>query len=444
MERSVRDCYRINPAAAFVALSIVFLPYGCQKPQTGPPPIPEVAVITVETQRVTLTTELPGRTAPYLVSEVRPQVSGLIQKRLFTEGSDVEAGEVLYQIDPAPFQAAYNSAAANLEAARKAAERARAALEASLANVTRQQATVSLAKTDFLRAEDLIKDKAISASDRDHAATNLDVAEATLRAFEAQVESDRVGIAAAEAAIKQAEAALESAQINLGYTKITAPISGRIGRSSVTDGAIVTAYQPLALAIIQALDPIYVDVPQSTAELARLRKGIENGRLQDSGADQKTVQLILEDRTRYPLAGTLGFRDITVDPTTGSVILRIVAPNPEGVLLPNMFIRAIVEEGVIEQAILIPQQAVSRNTKGEPAALIVNAEGKAEQRLLEVNRDIGNQWLVSSGLAPGDRVIVEGTQRVRPGAPVKVIPFAGGKPENTPTANAPQPASKAD
>lgn len=443
MEQSVSNCRRMCGAVVVAALSSVLLPYGCQKPQTGPPPVPEAAVITVETQSVTLTTELPGRTAPFLVAEVRPQVSGLIQKRLFTEGSDVEAGEVLYQIDPAPFQAAYDSAAANLEAAKKMAERARAALEASRANVTRQQATVSLAKTDFERAEDLFKDKAVSASDRDHAATNLDVAEATLRAFEAQVESDRVGIAAAEAAIKQAEAALDSARINLGYTKITAPISGRIGRSSVTDGAIVTAYQPLALATIQDLDPIYVDVPQSTTELARLRKGIEVGRLQESGS-QKAVQLILEDGTPYPLTGSLGFRDITVDPTTGSVILRIVAPNPDRVLLPNMFIRAIVEEAVIEQAILVPQQAVTRNTKGQPVALVVNAEGKAEQRLLEVNRDIGNQWLVSSGLTPGDRVIVEGTQRVRPGAPVKAVPFSEVNKGNAPPTNTSQPATKAD
>jgi len=398
-----------------------------------------VAFVTVTTQQVVLTTELPGRTAAYLVSEIRPQVSGLIQKRLFTEGADVKAGDLLYQIDPAPYQAAYDSAAANLDAARKAAERIRAALQASIANVTRQQATVALAKTDFQRAEDLFKDAAVSASDRDHAATNLQVAEATLRAFEAQVESDRAGIAAAEAGVKQAAAALEAARINLDYTRITAPISGRIGRSNVTDGAVVTAYQPLPLATIQQFDPIYVDVPQSTAELARLRRNMESGRLQDTDSDQKTVKLVMEDGAMYPLSGTLGFRDVTVDPTTGSVIVRIVAPNPEGVLLPGMFVRAIVEEGVLNEAILVPHQAVSRDAKGNPVALTVDANGKAEPRMLVVDRDVGNQWLVSSGLAPGDRVIVEGTQRVRPGAPVRAVPLEEGRTANT----APESASQA-
>ena len=246
-------------------------------------------MVTVKPQPVVLTTELPGRTSAYLVAEIRPQVNGLIQKRLFTEGSDVKAGQVLYQIDPAPFQAALDNAAANLAAVQKTADRARAALAASIAGVTRQQATLELARTNRERFEEVFKDKAVSASQRDQAVTEAEVAEATLRAAEAQVESDRKAVAAAEAAIKQAEAALETARINLGYTRVTAPISGRIGRSNVTDGAIVTAYQPVALATIQQLDPIYVDVPQSTTELLRLKRRLEDGRLNRDGTNQRKV-----------------------------------------------------------------------------------------------------------------------------------------------------------
>lgn len=407
------------------------------------PPPPEVAVLDVRTEQVPLTTELPGRTSGYLVSDIRPQVNGLIQKRLFTEGSDVKAGEVLYQIDPAPFQAAYDSAVANLDAAKKTAEKARAALGASMAIITRQQATVALAKTDAQRAEELFKDKAVSATERDHAVTALEVANATLQVAEAEAESGRAGIASAEAAIKQAEAAVETARINLEYTKIKAPISGRIGRSTITEGAAVTAYQPVALATVQQFDPIYVDVTQSTAELAHLRARIEKGHLQEGGAGQNKVKLLLEDGTVYSHEGTLGFRDVTVDPTTGSIVLRIVAPNPEGILLPGMFIRAIIEEGIIDQAILIPQQAVSRDRKGVPMAMIVGAENKVEPRPLVVEREIGAQWLVTSGLAVGDRVIVEGLQKARPGTPVRTIPFEEKK-DAVPPGNAPQPAPKSN
>lgn len=401
---------------------------GCERQAPPPPPlVPEVAIVTVRLQQVVLTSELPGRTSPYLVAEIRPQVSGLIQKRLFAEGSDVEAGQVLYQIDPAPFQAALDNAAANLAFMRKAAARARAAVEASIAGVTRQRATLELARTNLQRFEELFKDRAVSASQRDQAVTEADVAEATLRAAEAQVESDRQAVAAAEAAIQQAEAALESARINLGYTRITAPISGRIGKSNVTVGALVTAHQPLALATIQQLDPIYVDVLQSTTEMLRLQQRLEDGRLAPDGGNQNKVKLILEDGTAYPLEGTLQFRDVTVDPTTGSVILRTVFPNPQGTLLPGMFVRAVVKEGINKQTILIPQQAVSRDPKGNPVALIVDAEGKVGQRMLTLDRAIGDKWLVTSGLSPGDRVIVEGMQRVRPGASVKVVPFEAGR-----------------
>lgn len=237
----------------------------------------------------------------------------------------------------------------------------------------------------------------------------------------------------ANAALKQAEAELETARINLNYTHIVSPISGRIGASTVTDGAIVTAYQPMALATVQQLDPIYVDVPQSTGELLRLQRRLADGRLSHSETNQSTVQLVLEDGTQYPLEGTLQFRDVSVDPTTGSVILRMVFPNPKGTLLPGMFVRAMVKEGVIEQAILIPQQAVLRDPKGNPYVLVVDAESKVQPRPLLLDRAIDDKWLVTSGLTPGDRVIVEGTQRVRPGMPVK---------EASPTGQAPQVATQ--
>jgi membrane fusion protein (multidrug efflux system) len=393
---------------------------------------------------VVLSSELPGRTSAYLVAEIRPQVNGLIQKRHFTEGSNIKDDQVLYQIDPAPFQAALDNAAANLSAMRKSADRARAALEASIAGVTRQRATLELARTNLQRFEELFQDRAVSASQRDQAATEAEVAGATLRAVEAQVDSDREAVAAAEASIQQAEAALKTARINLGYTRIIAPISGRIGKSNVTEGAIVTAYQPLALATIQQLDPIYVDVPQSTSEMLRLEQRLKAGRLAPDGGNQNKVKLILENGTPYPLEGTLQFRDITVDPTTGSVILRTVFPNPQGALLPGMFVRVVVKEGIHKQAILIHQQAVSRDPKGNPVALIVDAEGKVGQRMLTLDRTIGDKWLVSSGLSAGDRVIVEGMQRVRPGAPVKVVPFEAGRKDIGNPEGTARPAAKVD
>lgn len=407
-----------------VAAALLASPYltGCNRQQASPPPpVPEVAVVTVQPQQVLLTSELPGRTSGYLVAEIKPQVNGLIQKRLFTEGSDVKAGQVLYQIDPAPFQAALDSATANVTAAQASADRARAALGASIAGLKRNQAILKLAATNRQRYENLLKSSAASAMQLDQAVADVDVADAILRSAEAQVESERKAVGAAEAAIEQAKAALETARINLGYTKITAPISGRIGRSNVTEGAIATAYQLVPLATIQQLDPIYVDVPQSTVELNRLKRSLANGRLKDNGTDG--VKIVLEDGTAYSQNGSLKFRDVTVDPTTGSVILRIVVPNPDGILLPGMFVRAMVDEGVNPQAILVPQQAVSRDPKGNPIALIVDAKGNVEQRGLATDRALGDQWLVVSGLAPGDRVVVEGMQKIRPGMAVKAVPF---------------------
>ncbi len=428
---------------ALMFFPIVFLTAGCtSQAPPAPPPVPEVAAVTVKTERTVLSSELPGRTSPYRVAEIRPQVSGIIQKRLFEEGAVVKAGDVLYQIDPAPFQAAYDNAAANLSVVRKGLDRARAALEASIANVAKQQSTLDLARMNRKRAEDLFKSKFIAASQRDQAVTDAQVAEAGLRAAEAQVASDREAVGAAEASIQQAEAGLETGRINRAYTRVTAPIPGRIGKSNVTDGALVAAYQPTALASIQQLDPIYVDVPQSTAELLRLRQTSEKGRLVTNGEGQKKVRLLLENGTPYALEGILQFRDVTVDPTTGSVTLRMVFPNPKYLLLPGMYVRAVVQEGIAEQAILVPQQGVTRDPKGNPVALIVDEAGKVRQRMLTLDRAVGHKWLVSSGLAPGDRLIVEGMQRVRPGAAAKVVAFKSPEESAKPVnAKAPSPAT---
>jgi membrane fusion protein (multidrug efflux system) len=384
-------------AAVIIVFCLILI--GCgQKKTGGAPPTPEVAVMTIQTKPVVTTTELAGRTSANLVAEVRPQVSGIIQKRLFTEGSDVKTGQVLFQIDPALYQVALDNA------------------KAVLARSEAQLSTTQLRATRF---KDLLVQKAVSQQDYDDA-------DAALK----QVQAD----------IQYGKATVETARINLQYTTITAPISGRIGRSNFTEGALVTAQQPLALATIQQLDPMYVDVPQSTAEVLRLRRGLKEGRLDQNGANQKKVQLIMEDGAAYPLAGTLQFRDVTVDPTTGSVILRVVFPNPNGVLLPGMFVRAVVQEGVNKQAILIPQQAVSRDPKGNPLALIVDAQSKVQMRMLTLDRAIGDQWLVSSGLVPGERVIVEGVMKVKPGIPVKAVPFENGEINRGKNNNATPPA----
>jgi membrane fusion protein, multidrug efflux system len=436
----------LNQCVKIIVLSIVLfgglILGGCQHREPPPPVIPEVAVVTVNPERVLLTTELPGRTSAYLVAEIRPQVNGIIQKRLFDEGSDVRAGDVLYQIDPAPFQAACDSAAANLAVMRKAADRARAALEATIAGVTRQRATLELARTNRWRFEELFKGSAVSASQRDQAVTEAEVAEATLRAAEAQVESDREAVAAAEATIQQAEAALKTTRINLGYTRITAPISGRIGKSNVTVGALATAHQGSPFTIIQQLDPIYVDATQSSANYLQLKRNIAAGRIKGDGSGQARVKLLLEDATPYPLEGTLKFSDITVDPSTGSFILRVVFPNPKHILLPGMYVRVLVQEGVVDHAILAPQQGVARDPKGNPVALIVDPKGKVQQRMITVDRAIGEKWLVSSGLVPGDQLIVEGIQKVHPGASVKVVPFGAGGKDGPEASKTVQPTAK--
>jgi membrane fusion protein (multidrug efflux system) len=440
---------QINDGVKLIAtmgvLVVGLITPGCGSQQAAPQPgIPEVAIVTVNSERVVLNTELPGRTSAYLIAEIRPQVNGIIQKRLFDEGSDVRAGAVLYQIDPAPFQAAYDNAAANLAVTRSAADRARAALEVSIAGVSRQRATLELARTNRWRFEELFKGRAVSASQRDQAVTEAEVAEATLRSAEAQVKSDREAVAAAEAAIQQAEAALETARINLAYTRITAPISGRISKSNVTVGALATAHQGSPFATIQQIDPIYVDATQSSANLLQLKRNIAADRIKGGGPDQARVKLLLEDGTPYSLEGNLKFSEVTVDPSTGSFILRMVFPNPKHTLLPGMYVRALVQEGVVDRAILVPQQGVSRDPKGNPLALIVDGDGKVQQRMITVDRAIGDHWLVSEGLKPGDRLILEGTQKVRPGAAVKVVPFDAGRKDGPGAEKTVQPAAKAN
>lgn len=420
----INDKVKCTAGVGVLVAGLMLSACGSQK-AAPPPALPEVAVVTVGPEEAVLTTELPGRTSAYLVAEIRPQVNGIIQKRLFEEGADVKAGKVLYQIDPAPFQAAYDSATANLSGMRRAAERARAGLETSVASVAKQRATLELAKTNRWRYEELFRKNVISALQRDQAVTEAEVNEASLRSLEAQVRNDQEAVAVAEAGIKQAEAAREAARINLGYTQVVAPITGRIGKSNVTVGALVTAQQSTALTTIQQLDPIYVDVPQSTTELLHLRRRVEEGHIHNGGKDQSKVRLILEDGTTYFQEGTLQFRDVTVEPTTGSVTLRVIVPNPKGHLLPGMFLRAVVQEGVNNEAILVPQQAVSRNPKGDAFAMVVDGDGKATQRILTLDRAIGDRWLVSSGLAPGERVIIEGLQKVRAGNGVKAVPFQG-------------------
>lgn len=374
---------RVNRTASWVTVAglvgIAGVGLGCRK--TPPPPmVPEVAYQTLQPETVLLSTELPGRTSPYLVAEIRPQVNGLILKRLFQEGSEVREGDVLYQIDPAPYQAALDQAQAALVSA-----------EASLPSI----------RARAERMKKLVGVNAVGQQDAD----------------EAEAAHQK-----AAAAVAAARAQAESARINLANTPIKAPISGRIGLSSVTVGALVTAYQPAALATVQQLDPIYVDVTQSSADLLKLRASLETGRLKAGGA--RKVRLVLENGQPYPLEGRFQFRDVTVDPGTGAVTLRMVFPNPKQVLLPGMFVRAILEDGVDEQGLLAMQQGVTRDVKGNAVALVLDPQNKVEQRRLVLDRAVGNRWRVVEGLRAGDRLIVEGMQKVRPGMTVKAVPFA--------------------
>ncbi|XLX39669.1 efflux RND transporter periplasmic adaptor subunit [Ectopseudomonas mendocina] len=347
---------------------------GCQEssaPQTQQ--TPQVGVVTLEAKPFALTSEVPGRTSAYRIAEVRPQVNGIIQKRLFTEGSEVKAGQQLYQIDPATYEAAFKSA----------------------------QATQLSAKSLADRYKLLVNDKAVSQQAYDEA----------------------------RAASLQADAALEQARIDLRYTKVMAPISGRIGRSAVTEGALVSNGQANAMATIQQLDPIYVDVTQSSKELLRLRRDLAEGRLQKASDSAAKVALKLEDGSRYAHEGTLEFSEVAVDESTGSVTLRAVFPNPDHLLLPGMFVHAELLSGVKQNAILAPQQGVTRNQRGEPTAMVVGADNKVELRVLKADRTAGSAWLVEDGLKEGDRLITEGLQFVQPGAEVKAVPATNVKTE---------------
>ncbi|HWB98683.1 MAG TPA: efflux RND transporter periplasmic adaptor subunit [Bryobacteraceae bacterium] len=365
--------------------------------------------MTVRPEPVVLTTRLPGRTSAYLVAEIRPQVNGLIQSRQFREGANVKAGEILYQIDPSPYQAAY--------------AQAKAALTTAEADLVTAEANLPALRSRTERFKDLVSIRAVGQQDYDDAHASLRQAEATVAARKAAIEVNR--------------AALESARINLSYTPIKAPISGRIGKSNITVGALATAYQATPLAVVQQLDPIYVDVVQANADLLRLRRNLESGRLKHKGTTQPKVKLLLEDGTLYASEGRLEFRDVTVDQTTGSVTLRMVFPNPKEVLLPGVFVQAIVEEGTREQAILVPQQAVGRDPKGNPEAWVLTKDSGVERRALELDRAIGNRWLVTRGLAPDDQIIVVGTDRVRPGVRVHANPFTGDGSSGSPSQGKP-------
>lgn len=386
------ETLRVLPG--LMAIAAVLTACGGKEPAPQGPGAVPVTVVTLAPESVTLTRELPGRASPYLVAEVRPQVNGIIEQRLFTEGGTVEAGQPLYQIDDATYRANYASA------------------EAALA---RARATLHSAQLLARRSEGLVAIKAVSEQDHENAVAALKQAEADVAA---------------------AEAAVQSARVTLSYARITSPISGRIGKSSVTQGALVTANQAAPLATVQQLDPIYVDLNQSSAELLQLRKSLAAGKFK--GARDLPVTVLLEDGTRYEHEGKLAFTDVTVDPATGSVTLRVLVPNPENVLLPGGYVRALIGSGVRQEALLVPQQGIARDPKGHTTALVVGTDGKAEARAVEVSQTVGDKWLVEGGLIAGDRVIVEGLQKVRPGVPVQATE-AGAAQAPAPDVAAPRP-----
>ncbi len=355
----------LTPLAVVLMLSGSLALTGCddKQDQQGGQQMPEVGVVTLKTEPLQITTELPGRTVAYRIAEVRPQVSGIILKRNFVEGSDIEAGVSLYQIDPATYQATYDSAKGDLAKA---------------------QAAANIAELTVKRYQKLLGTQYISKQEYD-----------------------------------PAKAAVETARINLAYTKVTSPISGRIGKSSVTEGALVQNGQASALATVQQLDPIYVDVTQSSNDFLRLKQELANGSLKQENGKAK-VDLVTSDGIKFPQSGTLEFSDVTVDQTTGSITLRAIFPNPDHTLLPGMFVRARLQEGTKPTALLVPQQGVTRTPRGDATVLVVGADNKVETRQIVASQAIGDKWLVTDGLKAGDRVVVSGLQKVRPGAQVKV------------------------
>lgn len=367
-----------------------FLMVACEKQQApGPQSMPPaVTVVTLKAEPVVLTRRLPGRTNAFLVAEVRPQVTGIVKERLFTEGSLVKAGQPLYQLDDASYRADYNSARALL---------------------ARAQASMEIARLNANRADELIKVNAISKQEYQ-----------TLVAARRQAEAD----------ISVAEAQVASTAVQLGYARITSPIDGRIGKTTVTQGALVTADQQAPLATVQQLDPIYVDLTQSASELLELRREFSSGAARK--ADGIPVSIFLEDGTRYAHAGELTFADVAVDPMTGSYALRVIVPNPENLLMPGMYVRALVSTAVLDRGLLVPQQGIARDAKGNASAMVVSSDGTVEQRAVKVGHAVGGHWLVNGGLVEGDRVIVKGLQKIQPGVPVKATEAAPAETEAVP------------
>lgn len=368
--------------AVLAAASLTACGQATSQTGAGAPQAAKVGVVTLKPQRVELTAELAGRTVAYQNAEVRPQVTGIVKTRAFTEGSDVKSGQLLYQIDPASYQTALDSARATLAKA---------------------EANVTTAKLKAGRYDELAGIDAVSKQLRDDTQAALKQAQADVAA---------------------ATAAVRAAQIDLDRTRVSAPIAGRIGRSAVTPGALVTANQAGAMATLQQLDPIYVDVTQTSAELLRLQRDLAEGRLQRDAAGHARVKLLLEDGTAYAQEGKLQFSELQVDPTSGSVTLRAQFPNPKRQLLPGMYVRAQVQSGVQAEALLAPQAAVQRDPRGNATAFVIGKDGKAESRTLQTGPVINGQWLVTSGLAAGDQLIVDGLQRLRAGAPVQAAPAA--------------------
>lgn len=339
---------------------------------------PQVSVTEIQPTELDMTTTLQGRTAPYLVADVRPQVAGILQKRLFKEGSEVKEGQALYQIDPAVYEAAVASAKAELQ---------------------RAQAVLYQTRLTANRYAQLVKTNAISKQNNDDA---------------------QAAYKQAQAAVAAAEAGLKNAQINLDYTTVRSPISGRIGRSLVTPGALLSAHQAQNMAVVQTLDPIYVDVTQSSKEILSLKKDIAAGKLKTKGG-AIPVTLIMEDGTKYPQTGELTLSEVSVDPGTGTITLRAEFPNPENILLPGMFVRTELPQGTMEKALLVPQRAVMREANGTPYVYVVE-DGKIAIRRLVTHRTQGQNWIVEEGLKPGEKVVIEGLQRIRPGVPVQIVP----------------------
>lgn len=367
----------LTPLAVVLMLTGSLALTGCndKEAQQGAPKAPEVGVVTLKAEALNVTTELPGRTASFRVAEVRPQVTGIIMKRNFVEGSDIKAGMSLYQIDPATYQAAYDSAKGDL---------------------VKAQASAQVARVTVNRFKPLLGTNYVSKQDYDNAFSTA---------------------AQADASVVAAKAAVETARINLAYTKVTSPISGRIGKSAVTEGALVTNGQANALATVQQLDPIYVDVTQSSNDFLRLKQELADGSLKQANGKAQ-VKLLLDNGSEYKQAGTLEFSDVTVDETTGSITLRAVFPNPDDALLPGMFVRARLDEGVNNNALLVPQQGITRNPRGDATAMVVGADNKVELRTVTTTQAIGDKWVVTDGLKTGDKIIVTGLQKIRPGVQV--------------------------